>query len=78
MQDIYDRGLDQDVLIVSMGEFGRTPRINKNAGRDHWGRLMSVLMTGGGLRVRQVVRASNAKGEGPIASPYRPENVAMV
>jgi hypothetical protein len=62
-----------------MDEFGRTPRVNKNAGRDHWGRLMSVLMSGGGLKVGQVVGASNSKKEVPIESPYRPENVlAMV
>ena len=73
--DIYDRGLDQDVLVVSMGEFGRTPRINKQAGRDHWGRLMSVLLSGGGLNVGQVVGSSNSKGEVPVDAPYRPENV---
>ena len=79
VNDIYDRGLDHDVLIVAMGEFGRTPRINKAAGRDHWGGLMSVLMSGGGLKVGQVVGSSNSKGEAPADSPYRPENVlAMV
>jgi hypothetical protein len=84
VEDVYDRGLDRDVLIVAMGEFGRTPRMNDGRGsgtpgRDHWGNLMSVMISGGGLRVGQVVGASNDKGEEPIDSPYRPENVlAMV
>jgi len=58
-----------------MGEFGRTPRVNKSGGRDHWGSVMSVMMSGGGLRVGQVVGSSNAKGEVPQDNPYRPENV---
>ena len=77
--DIYERGLNQDVLVVSMGEFGRTPKINGNAGRGHWGALMSVLLAGGELNVGQVVGSSNSKGEKPADSPYRPESVlAMV
>ncbi len=75
ISELYERGLDQDVLFVSMGEFGRTPRVNRSAGRDHWGSLMSVLMSGGGLKVGQVVGASNDKGEVPADLPYRPENV---
>ena len=79
ISDVHSRGLDKDVLIVAMGEFGRTPRINKLAGRDHWGAVMSVALSGGGLRMGQVVGASNRKGEEPIEAPYRPENVlAMV
>lgn len=79
VHDIYERGLDQDVLIVAMGEFGRTPRVNANAGRDHWGAVMSVLLSGGGLAVGQVIGASNGKGEVPTRNSYRPENVlAMV
>lgn len=75
ISDLYERGLDRDVMVVAMGEFGRTPRINSNAGRDHWGAVMSVLMSGGGLRVGQVIGSSNAKGEVPQDQPYRPENV---
>lgn len=75
VSDIYERGLDQDVMIVAMGEFGRTPRVNKSAGRDHWGGVMSVLMSGGGLKVGQIVGSSTAKGEVPDDNPYRPENV---
>jgi len=73
--DLHERGLDRDVMVVAMGEFGRTPRINPGAGRDHWGQVMSVMMAGGGLRVGQVIGSSNAKGEVPHDNPYRPENV---
>ncbi len=75
VSDLHDRGLNKDILVVAMGEFGRTPRINKTAGRDHWGRLMSVLMAGGNLRMGQIIGSSNAKGEVPKDNPYRPENV---
>ncbi len=75
VSDMFDRGLDRDVMVVAMGEFGRTPRVNKNAGRDHWGSVMSVLLSGGGLRMGQVVGSSNSKGEVPHDAPYRPENV---
>ena len=79
VEDLHQRGMDRDVLVVAMGEFGRTPRINRNAGRDHWGRLMSVLLAGGGLKTGQIIGKSNAKGEVPEENPYRPENVlAMV
>ena len=75
IQDIYDRGLDKKVLLVVWGEFGRTPRVNKTGGRDHWGSLMSILMSGGGLRVGQVIGESNKKGETPISRPVKPTDV---
>jgi hypothetical protein len=76
---LHERGLDREVLVVAMGEFGRTPRVNKTAGRDHWGSVMSVLMAGGGLKVGQIIGSSTPKGEKPADRPYRPENVlAMV
>jgi hypothetical protein len=79
VSDLHERGLDQDVLVVAMGEFGRTPRVNGTAGRDHWGSVMSVLLAGGGLKAGQVVGSSTAKGEKPADRPYRPEDVlAMV
>ena len=77
--DLYEHGLQDHVLMVAMGEFGRTPRMNKNAGRDHWGPVMSVAFSGGGLQMGQVVGASTEKGETPKSNPYRPGNVlAMV
>jgi uncharacterized protein (DUF1501 family) len=79
VRDLHERGLERDVLVVAMGEFGRTPRVNSNAGRDHWGAVMSVMMAGGGLRTGQIVGSSNSKGEVPADAPYRPENVlAMI
>lgn len=73
--DIYQRGLDKKVLLLVWGEFGRTPRVNKTGGRDHWGALMSILMCGGGLRVGQILGASNAKGEMPTQRPVHPNEV---
>ena len=81
MQDLDERGLMDDVLVVIMGEFGRTPKMNKGLpgrpvpGRDHWGQAMSVVMAGGGLKMGQVVGATNTKGEHPIERPLRPDNV---
>ena len=77
--DLYRRGLDRQILLVCMGEFGRTPKINSEAGRDHWGAVMTVLVSGGDLQVGQVIGASDSKGGYPIQSPYGPNNVqAMI
>lgn len=79
VEDLHERGLDKKVMVVAMGEFGRTPKFNRNAGRDHWGRVMSVALAGGGIKTGQVIGASDDKGAMPANSPYRPENVlAMV
>jgi Protein of unknown function (DUF1501) len=67
--DLYDRGLDKDVVTVMWGEFGRTPKINGNAGRDHWAPVMSALVAGGGLKMGQAVGASTARGERPRERP---------
>lgn len=66
------RGLDRDVLVMTFGEFGRTPRINPTAGRDHWPGAMSVLFAGGGLRMGQVVGATDTRAEYPISRPQSP------
>ena len=64
VEDIYARGLDQDVTVVVWGEFGRTPKINKDAGRDHWARVNFALMSGGGMRTGQVIgNTDSAAGE---------------
>lgn len=60
--DLEDRGLLDSTLILMMGEFGRGPVINKNAGRDHWARVMSMVMAGGGLRHGQVIGSTDSKG----------------
>ena len=63
--DLHERGLANDVVVVMWGEFGRTPRINRAAGRDHWPAVMSALVAGGGLRVGQVIGSTTARGEQP-------------
>jgi hypothetical protein len=70
IEDLYQRGLDRHVLFIFCGEFGRTPRIayqdpSGRPGRDHWPRAMSVLLAGGGLKMGQVVGATNPRGEEP-------------
>ncbi|MEX2287776.1 MAG: DUF1501 domain-containing protein [Planctomycetaceae bacterium] len=72
VNDIYERGLDKNVLVMAFGEFGRTPRINKDAGRDHWPGAMSVLISGGGLKVGQMVGETDSKAAFPISKPYTP------
>ena len=66
---LHERGLAEDVVTVVSGEFGRTPRVNKAAGRDHWPSVMSVLVAGGGLRLGQVIGATNRLGEYPTVRP---------
>lgn len=63
--DLCDRGMDRDVLVVMWGEFGRTPRVNNQAGRDHWSPVMSALVAGGGMRMGQAIGSSSARGEYP-------------
>jgi hypothetical protein len=78
IEDIYARGLDEKVMVVAMGEFGRTPRLSHNAngtGRDHWPDAMSVLLAGGGLRTGQVVGATNARAEYPTHRPCTPKDI---
>lgn len=72
IQDLHDRGLENDVVVVVWGEFGRTPKINSNdAGRDHWSPVMSAMVAGGGLKMGQVIGASSARGEYPKDRPYK-------
>lgn len=69
IEDLVDRGLDQETLVLVIGEFGRTPVINGKAGRDHWARVFSGLIAGGGLQNGQVVGASDATGGDPADRP---------
>jgi hypothetical protein len=73
--DLISRGLNRDVLVVAMGEFGRTPKVNGNAGRDHWPGTASVLLAGGNYAMGQAVGESNATGGTPAKSPYAPQQV---
>ena len=76
IRDLVDRGLYEKTLVVAMGEFGRTPRMNDAAGRDHWGHTFSVLMGGGRLPRGIVVGASDAHGAYVAERPLSPEDVA--
>lgn len=79
VNDLYDRGLDRDVLVLVWGEFGRTPRVNKYGGRDHWPSAGFALFSGGGLKLGQVIGRTDASGERPVGKAYGPQNVlAMV
>lgn len=69
VQDLHDRGLAKDVSVVVWGEFGRTPRINKDGGRDHWPRASFALLAGGGMRHGQVIGSTNKFGEEPDERP---------
>jgi uncharacterized protein (DUF1501 family) len=75
VEDIYQRGLDRDVLLLVMGEMSHTPRLNYfngNPGREHWGQSMSVFLAGGGLRMGQAIGSTNHKGDEPRERPLTP------
>jgi hypothetical protein len=76
IHDLGQRGLLDNTLVVLLGEFGRTPKVNKDAGRDHWPHAMSVLMAGAGIPGGQVVGATDAKGYHASENVYRPEDFA--
>jgi hypothetical protein len=75
VQDVHNRGLENDILLVITGEFGRTPRINGGAGRDHWAPLSTLALSGGGLRMGQAVGESNSKAEVPKSRPISPQDL---
>jgi hypothetical protein len=75
IDDLHQRGLAEDTVVVVWGEFGRTPRVNGSAGRDHWPAVMSCLLAGGGLRTGQVIGASSARGEYPKDRPVSVQSV---
>ena len=74
VEDLAARGLDQRVLVIVWGEFGRTPRINAG-GRDHWPGAFCALVFGGGLKMGQVIGATGRKAESPVERPIRPEDL---
>jgi hypothetical protein len=75
VEDLHDRGLGKRVLVVAYGEFGRTPRVNNQAGRDHWPGAMSVLMAGGGLKMGQAVGSTDPRGEYPKTRAVGPQDI---
>lgn len=75
IDDLHQRGLLEQTLVVVMGEFGRSPRINKDAGRDHWGHCQSVLIAGGGIKAGQVYGSSDTIGAYPKTFPVDPVDI---
>lgn len=84
VEDLYARGLDKQVLLVVTGEFGRTPKINsqlgtqtkvQQPGRDHWPNAMSLLISGGGLKMGQVIGSTTSRGENPKDNPLTPNDL---
>lgn len=73
--DLAERGLLEDTVVLWMGEFGRTPRINETAGRDHWARSWSVVLGGGGIPGGQVVGATSEDGTAVTTEPYSSEDL---
>ena len=75
VEDMYQRGQDKNILLVISGEFGRTPKVNGGAGRDHWAPLSTLALAGGGLQMGQVVGESAAKVDVPKTAPISPQDL---
>jgi len=75
VQDLHERGLDRDVSVVLWGEFGRTPKINKNNSRDHWPRVSCAMLAGGGMKTGQVLGSTNKYGEHAVDRPVKFQEV---
>ncbi len=73
--DLQERGMDKDVTVVAWGEYGRTPKINGNAGRDHWPQASFALVAGGGFKMGQVIGATTVRAERPVGGSYIPQNL---
>ena len=76
VSDLSDRGLLDETLVIAMGEFGRTPKLNTRGGRDHWPRVFSVVLAGGGVPGGQVIGSSDRVGESPNDNPITPNDLA--
>ena len=75
IEDLYDRGLDEKVLLAIVGEFGRSPHINKDGGREHWPQLGNQVLVGGGLKMGQIIGESTAIGDVPKSNPVSPNDL---
>jgi hypothetical protein len=75
IEDLADRGLLDETLVIMMGEFGRTPRFNKDGGRDHWPQCYSAVLAGGGIRGGQVHGSSDKLAATPLSDPVSPEDL---
>jgi hypothetical protein len=76
VEDLSDRGMLGETVVYCAGEFGRTPKVNKNAGRDHWARSMAVALAGGGFRAGYVHGGTDVQGMAPAADAVTPDDVA--
>jgi hypothetical protein len=76
IEDLHERGLLKETLVIAMGEFGRTPKLNTQGGRDHWPRVFSVVLAGAGIRGGQVIGSSDRVGESPKENPVTPADLA--
>ena len=76
LEDLSQRGLLKQTLVVAMGEFGRTPQLNPRGGRDHWPGVWSILFAGAGVRGGQIIGSSDALGGEPKDRPISPQEVA--
>ena len=70
LDDVKQRGLSDKILLVITGDFGRTPRVNKKGGRDHWARLCTLAFAGGGIQPGQIIGKSSRDGGEPATTPY--------
>jgi uncharacterized protein (DUF1501 family) len=75
VDDVAQRGLSERILLVITGEFGRTPKINRSKGRDHWAPLSTLALAGGGLQMGQTVGESDAKVYRPKTDPVTPQDL---
>jgi uncharacterized protein (DUF1501 family) len=75
LDDLDDRGLADKVLVVVTGDFGRTPNVNKNGGRDHWANLCTLAFAGGGLRMGQVIGRAGPRNDVPASEPYSTQHL---
>ncbi|MGC6449087.1 MAG: DUF1501 domain-containing protein [Pirellulaceae bacterium] len=74
LTDLEERGMLEDTFVVLIGEFGRTPKVNNKAGRDHWGPCFSALFAGGGVQGGRVIGESDPHGGYPVKKPFSPED----
>lgn len=75
LEDLHDRGLSDEVLLLVTGEMGRSPKLNRDGGRDHYGELTPLLVAGGGLKMGQVIGQSDRQAARAITEPYSPEHL---
>ena len=75
LDDLSERGLLDETLVIWMSDFGRTPIINKDAGRDHWPQCYSMVLAGGGIRGGQVIGESDRTGAYPFVRPVTPADI---